>query len=59
MERETAPEIVGWSNHQKLVEIQANLKAPKNRTNAFGQYKYRSAEDILEAAKPLCHSQGS
>jgi hypothetical protein len=44
--------------HEKLVLIQKELKAPKNRTNAFGKYKYRSAEDILEAAKPLCHAQG-
>ena len=37
----------------KLQEIQKNLKAPKNQTNAFGKYKYRSCEDILEAVKPL------
>ena len=36
-----------------LVKIQAELKAPKNQTNAFGKYKYRSCEDILEAVKPL------
>jgi len=34
-----------------LVKIQAELKAPKNQTNAFGKYKYRSAEDIVEAVK--------
>ncbi len=33
--------------------IQANLKAPKNQTNHFGKYKYRSCEDILEGLKPL------
>jgi len=33
--------------------IQAELKAPKGRTNKFGGYSYRSAEDILEALKPL------
>lgn len=37
----------------KLVKIQAELKAPKNQTNAFGKYKYRSAEDIIEAVKPI------
>lgn len=37
---------------QKLVAIQSELKAPKNQTNAFGKYKYRSSEDILEAVKP-------
>lgn len=37
----------------KLVNIQRDLKAPKNQTNTFGKYKYRSCEDILEAVKPL------
>ena len=36
-----------------LIKIQNELKAPKNQTNAFGKYKYRSCEDILEAVKPL------
>jgi hypothetical protein len=36
-----------------LIKIQSELKAPKNQTNAFGKYKYRSCEDILEAVKPL------
>lgn len=36
-----------------LIKIQAELKAPKNQTNSFGKYKYRSCEDILEAVKPL------
>ena len=34
-----------------LVKIQQELKAPKGQTNSFGKYKYRSAEDIIEAAK--------
>jgi len=38
-----------------LVKIQQELKAPKNQVNSFGKYKYRSAEDIIEAAKPICH----
>jgi len=37
----------------KLVKIQAELKSPKNQMNAFGKYKYRSAEDIIEAVKPI------
>mgnify|MGYP003133110182 CR=1 FL=1 len=41
----------------KLAIIQTTLKAPKNRTNSFGKYKYRSAEDILEALKPLLKEQ--
>ncbi len=36
-----------------LIAIQSELKAPKNQLNSFGKYKYRSAEDILEAVKPL------
>ena len=38
---------------EKLVTIQRELKAPKKQVNKFGNYKYRSCEDILEAAKPL------
>ena len=39
--------------HDRLVAIQTQLKAPKGQYNDFGKYKYRSAEDILEAVKPL------
>lgn len=38
---------------KKLSEIQNRLKAPKGQYNNFGKYSYRSAEDILEAVKPL------
>ncbi len=38
---------------KKLAIIQNNLVAPKNQYNAFGKYKYRSCEDILEGLKPL------
>lgn len=37
----------------KLIKIQTELKAPKNQFNSFGNYAYRNAEDIVEAAKPL------
>ena len=40
---------------KELIAIQAELKAPKNQFNAFGKYKYRSVEDILEAVKPLLY----
>lgn len=33
--------------------IQKSLNAPKNQTNKFGGYNYRSCEDILMAVKPL------
>ena len=41
-----------------LIAIQSELKAPKNQFNSFGKYKYRSAEDILEAVKPLLLKYG-
>jgi len=37
----------------KLMQVQVELKAPKNQYNSFGKYKYRSCEDIQEAVKPL------
>ena len=43
---------------QKLQGIQSSLKAPKGQTNKFGGYRYRSAEDILEALKPLLGEWG-
>ena len=42
----------------KLITIQKELKAPKGQFNKFGNYKYRSCEDILEAVKPLCAKEG-
>lgn len=43
---------------QKLITIQQELKAPKKQFNKFGNYKYRSCEDILEAVKPLVTKAG-
>lgn len=42
---------------KELIAIQSELKAPKSQFNKFGGYKYRKAEDILEAAKPLLNKQ--
>ena len=39
--------------YKKLIEVQQELKAPKNQRNNFGNYNYRSCEDILEALKPV------
>lgn len=36
-----------------LQSIQNELVAPKGQYNSFGKYNYRSAEDILEALKPI------
>lgn len=38
---------------EELIKIQTELKAPKNLYNSFGKYKYRNAEGIMEAVKPL------
>lgn len=43
---------------KELIQIQCELKAPKNQYNSFGKYKYRSCEDILEAVKPLLLKYG-
>lgn len=43
---------------KELIAIQSKLKAPKSQFNRFGNYKYRKAEDILEAVKPLLAEQG-
>lgn len=42
---------------KELIAIQSELKAPKSQFNRFGGYKYRKAEDILEAVKPLLTKQ--
>lgn len=39
--------------YKKLFNIQQKLKAPKKQFNKFGNYNYRSCEDILEAVKSL------
>ena len=42
---------------EKLSKIQAKLFVPKGQKNNFGNYNYRSCEDILKAVKPLCEEQ--
>lgn len=44
--------------HKSLIKIQSELKAAKNQRNDFGNYNYRSCEDIIEAVKPLLHGEG-
>ena len=39
--------------YKKLIKVQTELKVPKNQRNTFGNYNYRSGEDILEALKPI------
>jgi len=56
MAKETKSEL---TLRQKLAYIQQMLKAHKGQFNAFGKYKYRSCEDILEAVKPLLLKTGT
>lgn len=42
---------------KELNTIQTSLAAPKGQRNNFGNYNYRSCEDILAAAKPLLKEQ--
>lgn len=44
--------------YEKLANVQSALKAPKGQYNAFGKYKYRSCEDIVESVKPLLKQYG-
>lgn len=41
---------------KELLDIQRELRVPKTRTNKFSNYKYRSCEDIFEAARPVCNA---
>lgn len=41
-----------------LAKIQSEIKVPKGQFNKFGNYKYRSCEDIVEAAKPILNKYG-
>lgn len=43
---------------KELITIQSTLKAPKSQYNAFGNYKYRKVDDILEAVKPIMSNLG-
>ena len=44
--------------YEKVLAVQNELKAPKDKRNNFGGYNYRSCESILEAVKPLLQEQG-
>lgn len=46
--------------YTRLMKIQAELDVPKTRLNEFAKppFYYRNAEDILAAAKPICHKHG-
>ena len=44
--------------HAKLSKIQATLVANKTQFNNFGDYNYRSCEDIMQALKPHLWESG-
>lgn len=44
--------------YEKLAEIQNELFVPKGQKNNFGNYQYRSCEDILKTVKPICRDKG-
>lgn len=44
--------------YQRLSKAQMELKVPKGQNNDYGNYKYRSAEDIEEAVKPVNEANG-
>ena len=58
-EKKDAIDTSKYGIYQKLALVQSVLKAPKNQRNKFGGYNYRSAEDILEAVKPLAIKVGA
>lgn len=39
--------------YEKLMNVQAELRAPKSNYNSFAKFNYRSLEDITEALKPI------
>lgn len=45
--------------YETLAKVQADIAVPKSRTNKFGGYSYRNAEDIMEAVKPACLEHGA
>jgi len=50
--------VNGMNIYAKLNLIQSQLRAPKGQFNSFGNFKYRSLEDVVEAVKPLLTQHG-
>ena len=44
---------------EKLLAIQNEIKVTKDNKNTFGDFNYRSAEQIYEAVKPICKRHGA
>ena len=45
--------------YEKLSNIQNELSVPKEQHNSFGNYNYRSCEDILAKVTPICKKNGT
>jgi len=58
MAKKTTTKVEELTFHERVIAIQAELKAPKSQYNSFGKYSYRNQEDILEAVKPLLNKYG-
>lgn len=43
---------------KKIIKIQEKTKVNKDLYNDFGNFNYRSAEQILESVKPVIHEEG-
>ena len=51
-------QVIPLTVGEKLSLIQMELKIGKAQFNKFGNYKFRSAEDVLEALKPFNQKYG-
>lgn len=47
------------SVYEKLLKVQAEIRAPKSNYNSFAKFNYRSLEDITEALKPVLSKYGA
>ena len=45
--------------YEKLLLIQQEVRATKDQWNDFSKFKYRNAEGIYEAVKPVCLNHGA
>ena len=56
MDKETKPPK---TIYEKLLYVQQNLVVKKGRYNKFGEYYYRSLEDVMECLKPVLNEIGA
>lgn len=51
-------EVNNMSIYEKLLKVQVNLTATKDKRNDFGKYNYRNAETILRNLRPYMNEYG-